>query len=83
MSMLKVDKLTFAYPGSYDNIFENVSFQVDTSWRLGLWAATAGAKPPFCSCWPTLANMNIVVISLWPVVLSLLIFLGNRRIKIN
>ena len=38
MSMIKVDKLTFAYPSSYDNIFENVSFQIDTDWRRDSWS---------------------------------------------
>lgn len=47
MSMLKVDKLTFAYPGSYDNIFENVSFQVDTSWRLGFVGRNGRGKTTF------------------------------------
>ena len=36
MSIMKVSDLTFCYEGSYDNIFENVSFQLDTDWRLGL-----------------------------------------------
>lgn len=35
MSMIKIENLTFAYPGSYDNVFENVSFQIDTDWKLG------------------------------------------------
>ena len=35
MSMIKIENLTFSYPTSYDNIFENVSFQVDTDWKLG------------------------------------------------
>ncbi|NSB40233.1 ATPase subunit of ABC transporter with duplicated ATPase domains [Clostridium saccharoperbutylacetonicum] len=35
MSLINVTNLTFAYEGSYDNIFENVSFQIDTDWRLG------------------------------------------------
>lgn len=47
MSMLKVDRLTFAYPGSYDNIFENVSFQVDTSWRLGFVGRNGRGKTTF------------------------------------
>ena len=36
MSVIQVTDLTFCYDGSYDNIFENVSFQLDTDWRLGL-----------------------------------------------
>lgn len=36
MSRILINNLTFAYTGSYDNIFENVSLQLDTTWRLGL-----------------------------------------------
>lgn len=36
MSLINVTNLTFRYEGSYDNIFENVSFQIDTDWKLGL-----------------------------------------------
>lgn len=36
MSMIKIENLTFAYPGSYDNVFENLSLTLDTDWRLGL-----------------------------------------------
>ena len=36
MSMIQVTNLTFAYEGSYDTIFENLSFQIDTTWKLGL-----------------------------------------------
>jgi lincosamide and streptogramin A transport system ATP-binding/permease protein len=35
MSQIKVSDLTFSYETSYDNIFENVSFQTDTDWKLG------------------------------------------------
>lgn len=35
MSMIKVENLTFSYPSSYDNIFENANFQIDTDWKLG------------------------------------------------
>lgn len=36
MSMIRIENLTFSYPNSYDNIFENVNFQIDTDWKLGL-----------------------------------------------
>ena len=36
MSLINISNLTFAYPGSSENIFENVSFQIDSSWKLGL-----------------------------------------------
>ncbi len=47
MSMIKVDRLTFAYPTSYDNIFENVSFQLDTDWRLGFVGRNGRGKTTF------------------------------------
>ena len=34
MSMIRVENLTFAYPSSYDNIFENVNFQIDTDRKI-------------------------------------------------
>lgn len=36
MSMIRVENLTFSYPAGYENVFENVSFQIDTDWKLGL-----------------------------------------------
>ncbi|MGI6002403.1 MAG: ribosomal protection-like ABC-F family protein [Lachnospiraceae bacterium] len=33
---ITIQNLTFAYEGSYENIFENVSLTIDTSWKLGL-----------------------------------------------
>ena len=35
MSQIRVNHLTFVYEGSFDNIFENVSFSIDTDWKLG------------------------------------------------
>lgn len=45
MSLITISNLTFAYDGSYDNIFENVSFQLDTNWRLGLTGRNGRGKP--------------------------------------
>ena len=36
MSLIEIRNLTFAYPGSFDNVFEGLSLRLDTSWRLGL-----------------------------------------------
>ena len=33
---VSVRNLSFTYDGSYTPVFENVSFNFDTSWRLGL-----------------------------------------------
>ena len=35
MSMIKIENLTFSYPSSYDNIFNNADFLIDTDWKLG------------------------------------------------
>ena len=47
MSMIKVDNLTFSYPGSGDNIFENVSFQINTDWKLGFVGRNGRGKTTF------------------------------------
>ena len=49
MSLINVSNLTFAYEGSYDNVFENVSFQLDTDWRLGLVGRNGRGKTTFLS----------------------------------
>ncbi|ODU58244.1 MAG: Lsa family ABC-F type ribosomal protection protein [Clostridium sp. SCN 57-10] len=36
MSQIKISELTFAYDGSYDNVFDKASVQLDTAWNLGL-----------------------------------------------
>ncbi len=35
MSQISIRSLTFGYDGSYDNVFENISFSFDTDWKLG------------------------------------------------
>ena len=47
MSLINVANLTFAYDGSYDNIFENVSFQIDTDWKLGFTGRNGRGKTTF------------------------------------
>ena len=47
MSLIQVSNLTFAYEGSYDNIFENVSFQIDTDWKLGFTGRNGRGKTTF------------------------------------
>ena len=47
MSLLNVMHLTFGYDGSYDNIFENVSFQIDTDWKLGFTGRNGRGKTTF------------------------------------
>ena len=47
MSLISISNLTFAYEGSYDNIFENVSFQIDTDWKLGFTGRNGRGKTTF------------------------------------
>lgn len=47
MSLISVNQLTFYYEGSYDNIFEDVSFQIDTNWKLGFVARNGRGKTTF------------------------------------
>lgn len=47
MSLINVANLTFAYEGSYDSIFENVSFQIDTDWKLGFTGRNGRGKTTF------------------------------------
>ncbi len=36
MSMIKAENLTFSYPNTSDEVFENINFQIDSDWKLGL-----------------------------------------------
>lgn len=47
MSQISVNHLTFYYEGSYDNIFEDVSFQIDTDWKLGFIGRNGKGKTTF------------------------------------
>lgn len=47
MSQINVSNLTFCYDGSFDNIFENVSFSIDTDWKLGFIGRNGKGKTTF------------------------------------
>ena len=47
MSVISVNNLTFGYDGSYNNVFENVSFAIDTDWKLGLIGRNGKGKTTF------------------------------------
>lgn len=47
MSMIKVNNLTFNYDTHPDNIFENVSFNIDTDWKLGFIGRNGKGKTTF------------------------------------
>ena len=47
ISLINVTNLTFAHDGSYENIFENVNFQLDTNWKLGFTGRNGRGKTTF------------------------------------
>ena len=47
MAQINVNNLTFAYNGSFDNIFENISFCIDTDWKLGFIGRNGKGKTTF------------------------------------
>lgn len=49
MSLISISDLTFGYDGSYDNVFEHVSLQLDTDWRLGLVGRNGRGKTTLLS----------------------------------
>ncbi|MCL2004229.1 MAG: ABC-F type ribosomal protection protein [Oscillospiraceae bacterium] len=44
MSLINISNLTFAYDGSYDDVFTDVSFQMDTDWKLGFCGRNGRGK---------------------------------------
>lgn len=47
MAQIHVTDLTFSYEGSFDNIFEHVSFSIDTAWKLGFIGRNGKGKTTF------------------------------------
>lgn len=47
MSLIKIENLSFTYPGSGDKIFDNVSFQIDSDWKLGFVGRNGKGKTTF------------------------------------
>ena len=47
MSLLRVSELTFGYEGSFDNIFDKVSFSIDTDWKTGFIGRNGKGKTTF------------------------------------
>ena len=47
MSQINVSNMSFCYDGSPDNIFENVSFSIDTNWKLGFIGRNGKGKTTF------------------------------------
>lgn len=49
MSLINITNLSFTYEGGYDAIFNNVSFQIDTDWKLGFIGRNGRGKTTFLS----------------------------------
>ena len=47
MSQINVNNLTFGYEGSFENVFENVSFTIDTDWKIGFIGRNGKGKTTF------------------------------------
>ena len=47
MAQIQVTDLTFHYEGSMDNIFEQVSFSIDSNWKLGFLGPNGKGKTTF------------------------------------
>ena len=47
MASITVTDLTFAYEGTYDNIFTHTSFRIDTDWKLGFIGRNGRGKTTF------------------------------------
>lgn len=47
MAQIQVNHLTFYYEGSYEEIFKDVSFSLDTNWKLGFIGRNGRGKTTF------------------------------------
>lgn len=47
MAQISVSGLSFEYEGSYDSVFENVSFIINSDWKLGLIGRNGKGKTTF------------------------------------
>ncbi|HIX62990.1 MAG TPA: ABC-F type ribosomal protection protein [Candidatus Mediterraneibacter colneyensis] len=47
MSLIHVEHLNFTYEGSSDPVFQDVSFQIDTDWKLGFIGRNGKGKTTF------------------------------------
>ncbi len=47
MAMIDVVNLSFSYEGSFEEVFQNVSFRIDTDWKLGFVGRNGRGKTTF------------------------------------
>ena len=44
MSLIQVNNLSFSYEGTYEDVFKNISFNIDSDWKLGLISRNGRGK---------------------------------------
>ena len=47
MSLIQVKNLTFSYPSGMEDLFQDLSFQLDTDWKLGFIGRNGRGKTTF------------------------------------
>ncbi len=63
MSLIQVTDLSFTYEGSPDPVFEHVSFQIDTDWKLGFTGRNGRGKTTFLKLLMNRYNYTGTIIS--------------------
>lgn len=62
MARITIKNLTFSYENNYDTIFDNVSIEIDTNWRLGFIGRNGKGKTTllklFCKKYPYQGNIE-------------------------
>ena len=51
MSLITIQNLFFTYDGDHTPVFEDLTLQLDSSWKLGLVGRNGRGRPPFSACW--------------------------------
>ncbi len=68
MALLQVNTLSFTYEGSYDPVFDKLSFQADTAWHLGLLGRNGRGKTTLlCILAGQLSAQGVITLPLKPV----------------
>ncbi|MDW2799550.1 ABC-F type ribosomal protection protein [Clostridium boliviensis] len=63
MSLIQVTDLSFTYEGSSDPVFEHVTFQLDTDWKLGFTGRNGRGKTTFLNLLRNLMEYTGSIIS--------------------
>lgn len=59
MAQINVTNLTYSYEGSFDNVFENMSFSIDMNWKLGFVGRNGCGKSTFLNVILSCCEKNI------------------------